>query len=427
MKFTVRPGSSRHIRFPKSGPYDERLGYVQLPNLIEALKARHFIVANQARWSTSLEQFVDQGGYPIYGEKPRAGLELYDRDNNPLYRASYPEWAFKNFASIPPLIVGSLVFIEDHDVLDLQNPRRNPAVEWGRFMLAVAGRIASVVDRRFREGGGSTLATQIEKFRHSPNGRTPSIREKLRQMVTASARAYRDGPNTMKAHREIVATYLNSTPLASRPGYGEVIGLPEALWIWYGTDLAEAARVLATPANTAAQIARKGEVYRQVLALLLAGRRPAYYLGGDGSALAALTDGYLRLLARAGVIDAKLRDAALAAKLHFREQLPPPQGSSYVASKATDRLRAELVSLLHVPDLYALDRLDLTGHGAVDPAAQKRISDVLMRLGDRNYVKSLGLAGHNLLGSEDPARVNWSVVLYERGEERNYRGSAPTV
>lgn len=26
MKFTVRPGSSRHIRFPKSGPYDERLG-----------------------------------------------------------------------------------------------------------------------------------------------------------------------------------------------------------------------------------------------------------------------------------------------------------------------------------------------------------------------------------------------------------------
>jgi len=80
-----------------------------------------------------------------------------------------------------------------------------------------------------------------------------------------------------------------------------------------------------------------------------------------------------------------------------------------------------------VPDLYALDRLDLTGHGAVDPAAQKRISDVLMRLGDRNYVKSLGLAGHNLLGSEDPARVNWSVVLYERGEERNYRGSAPTV
>src|SRR5215831_570726 len=47
MKFTIRPGPSRHIRFPKSGPYDERLGYVQLPNFIEALKARHFIVAKE--------------------------------------------------------------------------------------------------------------------------------------------------------------------------------------------------------------------------------------------------------------------------------------------------------------------------------------------------------------------------------------------
>src|SRR5205085_419026 len=284
----------------------------------------------------------------------------------------------------------------------------------------VAGRIASVVDRRFREGGASTLATQIEKFRHSPRGLTPSIREKFRQMVTASARAYRDGPDTTAARREIVATYLNSTPLSSRPGYGEIIGLPEALWIWYGTDPAEANRVLTTPANTRAQLRRKGEVYRQVLALLLAGRRPSYYLGGDGSALGALNDGYLRRNAGAGIIGADLRDAALAAKLRVREQLPPPQSASFVASKATDRLRAELVSMLHVPDLYALDRLDLTGYGTIDPAAQKRVTDVLTRLGDRNYVRSLGLIGQNLLGTQDPARINWSVVLYERGAERNY-------
>ena len=154
-----------------------------------------------------------RAGYAIYGEKPRAGLELFDRDRNPLYQASYPERAYKDFASIPPLVVDSLLFIEDHDLLDLQNPQRNPAVEWGRFMLAAAGRVASVVDRRFREGGASTLATQIEKFRHSPGGRTPGIAEKFRQMVTASARAYRDGPDTTAARRDIVTTYLNSTPL----------------------------------------------------------------------------------------------------------------------------------------------------------------------------------------------------------------------
>ncbi len=129
-----------------------------------------------------------------YGEKARAGLRLFDRDGNRLYAVHYPEWAYPDFNSIPPIIVNSLLFVEDHDLLDLQNPRRNPAVEWRRFMLAVAGRVAGLVDRRFREGGASTLATQIEKFRHSPDGRTPGVVEKLRQMASASARAYRDGP-----------------------------------------------------------------------------------------------------------------------------------------------------------------------------------------------------------------------------------------
>ncbi len=178
--------------------------------------------------------------------------------------------------------------------------------------------------------------------------------------------------------------------------------------------------MLNSPATTKAQLARKGEIYRQVLGLLLAGRRPAYYLNGDGSALASLTASYLRLLAASGVIDPELRDAALAAKLHFRSQLPPPAAASYVGNKATDRLRAELMSLLHLPDLYALDRLDLSGYGTIDTAAQKRIADVLVRLGDPAYVRSLGLVGHDLLGGENPARLAWSVVLYERGAERNY-------
>ena len=78
---------------------------------------------------------------------------------------------------------------------------------------AAAGRIAGVIDRRFRAGGASTLATQTEKFRHSPAGRTPGGIEKLRQMVTASAHAYLDGPNTEVARRRIMTAYLNSEPL----------------------------------------------------------------------------------------------------------------------------------------------------------------------------------------------------------------------
>ena len=84
--------------------------------------------------------------------------------------------------------------------------------------------------------GGSTLATQIEKYRHAPAGRTEDVAAKLRQMVSASLRAYRDGPDTSAARRQIVVDYLNSTPLSARAGFGEVNGLGDGLWAWFGTD-----------------------------------------------------------------------------------------------------------------------------------------------------------------------------------------------
>ena len=136
MTFEVRPGPNNTIRFPQWGPYDERLGYTRLPPFIASLTARHFAVARQAQWSPSLDRFVDQGGYAIYDEKSRAGLQLLDRDRSVLYDASYPLLAYRDFASIPPLVVDSLLFIEDHRLLDQENPRRNPAVDWSRFMLA---------------------------------------------------------------------------------------------------------------------------------------------------------------------------------------------------------------------------------------------------------------------------------------------------
>ena len=120
------------------------------------------------------------------------------------------------------------------------------------------------------------------------------------------------------------------------------------------------------------------------------------------------------------MISIELRDAALHAQLDFRDELPPTARMSFVANKATDRLRAKLVSLLRLPDLYALDRLDLTGYGTIDTPAQKRITDVLEHLRDPAYDRSFGLVGKQLLGDGNPARVAWSVVLYERGADRNF-------
>ena len=347
-------------------------------------------------------------------------MRIYDRGGEQLYRAEFPERVYRDFASIPDLVVNTLLFVEDRYLLDRDYPERNPAVEWSRFGLAAASRVAGTVVPGVNAGGGSTLATQIEKFRHSPRGLTGGIGEKLRQMLTASTRAYQDGPNTDKRREQIVTTYLNATPLASLPGYGEIIGLPEALWIWFGTDHEEAGRVLRETPRTAAQLARQGEIYRQVLGLLLSGRRPSYYLLGNREALAVLTDRYIRALYNAGLITPALRDVALDAELRFRSEPPPIAAVSYVQNKATEEVHNRLVGLLKLPDLYALDRLDLSAKTSVDTAAQTRVASVMQRLADPNFLRASGMIGKNLLGDGDPSKVTWSFVLYERGEDRNY-------
>jgi membrane peptidoglycan carboxypeptidase len=156
-----------------------------------------------------------------------------------------------------------------------------------------------------------------------------------------------------------------------------------------------------------------------VLSLLLAGRRPGYYLIANYQALASLTDRYLRLLADAGVVDPALRDAALRAPLTFRNDAPPPAAVSFVGNKAADRLRNRLVTLPHLPDLYALDRLNLSGWWTIGAAAQQRLTGVLSQLGDPAYDHALGLYGEQLLGSAGPARIARSFVLYERGADCN--------
>jgi membrane peptidoglycan carboxypeptidase len=87
-----------------------------------------------------------------------------------------------------------------------------------------------------------TLATQIKKFRHSPEGRTQSISEKFRQMVSASFRAHLDGPDTRRARERILVDY--TVPLSARVGSGEVNGIGDALWVWYGEDFGEANRLM---------------------------------------------------------------------------------------------------------------------------------------------------------------------------------------
>ncbi|SMH59296.1 transglycosylase domain-containing protein [Azospirillum agricola] len=422
MDVAVKEGPNPAARYPTQGPYNERFGYTALPDQLKALTGDLYSIEFQAVLSPALDRFMAGGGFPIYREKTQAGLTLLDRNGHIMHSARYPERVFARFEDVPKLVADTLLFIENRELLNEDEPRRNPAVEWDRFAGAVAMLPVQLLRPGSRSPGGSTLATQIEKYRHSPDGQTSSGLEKLRQMASASVRAYRDGEDTTLTRQRILVDYLNSTPLTARPGFGEVNGLGDGLWAWFGTDLSIAERVLSEPATDARSLQLKALAYKQVLALLLAQRRPSHYLIQDRAALDRLADSHLRVLAQAGVIDEPLRDAALALPLSFADELPPPPATSFVEQKATNAIRARLLSMLNVPSLYQLDRIDLTAQTTLDAPTQQRVVEVLGKLNDPAYAQSLGLTGERLLDARnnDLSKLIYSVTLYERGPEANY-------
>lgn len=417
LTFRVEAGPNPSIRFPQQGPYDSWLGYIQLPAFLDKLSAHGYLVEAQARISPRLRKFMDLGVYPIYREKTQAGLRILDRDNHVLFAARYPERVYTRFESIPPLVVKTLLFIENRELLDPRYSRRNPAVEWHRLAKAVLDKGVNVLYPEHKFAGGSTLATQLEKYRHSPDGRTPTVHEKLRQMVSASLRAYLNGEDTMETRRQVIVDYLNSVPLAALPGYGEVSGIANGLWDWYGTDFEAVNRLLCDGCGS--NKVERAIAYKQVLSLFLAQRRPSFYLIINRGALESLTNGYLRALAKAGVITPELRDVALSARLKFRESDPVLPPFSFVERKAANVIRRHLSALLEVPHLYQLDRLDLSVQSTLDGAIQEEVTKVLLKLRDPTYADAVGLRGVHLLDRGDPARVIYSFTLYERANGAN--------
>ena len=420
--FGMAPGQSPAIRFPQTGPYDEQLGYTRLPVFFERLTAHHYTIKAQARLSPRLQQLIDWGIFPIYHEKTQAGLRIFDRHGQVLYNVHYPERFYTTFEDIPPLIVQTLLYIENRELLDPRYPSRNPAVEWDRFGKALLDMAVRVVNKSHHAAGGSTLATQIEKFRHSAEGRTTSPREKLRQMASASIRAYQHGTDTLPTRQQIIVDYINSIPLAAIANYGEVRGLGDGLWAWYNTDLTQVNSVLAaheTAAESSAALEARAVFLRTVLSLFVAHRRPSFYLHRP-EALAAHTDSYLRLMSRDGLISSALCDAALQARPPMRQALPPAPRESFLAHKATNAVRTKLLTLLGVPSLYDLDRFDLTVRSTLDQPSQEAVTNALQQAGDRAYRETADLrAGHAPSNRADPSKILYSFTLYERGPQVN--------
>jgi membrane peptidoglycan carboxypeptidase len=410
--FEVRPGGASWDLPAPSGPYDRRMGYADLRKSISLLHAQGFDVVAQARSNPALERIASFGLFPPFREKAQAGLHITDRAGAPLFTAIQPAHTYASFDDIPPVLVQSLLFIENRELLDEATPRRNPAVEWDRLLRALTNAAGS------NRAGGSTLATQIEKFRHSPEGITSSSREKLRQMLSASLRAYRDGELSLASRRQIVVDYMNGVPLSAVPGGGEVIGLGDGLAAWYGASFEEMNRVLTPP--IALDDRNRDEVARAyvlALSLFIAQRRPTTLLLAHPEELIAQTRAHLPLLARAGVITPELRDAALAVDFNPTGAGDPDGGNHRLARRIAGPVRARLAAMLGTRGFYDLDRLDLGVESTLDVRVQELLSERVERLSDPEIAAAEGLLGMRLLDPGATDGVKFSLNVYERGDD----------
>lgn len=414
----VEPGESDAIHFPLHGPHDHRMGYTRLPSIIAALTAQGARVEAQARWSPQLVDLVRTFNlFPIYDEKAVAGLTVVDRQGEPIYDVVSSTRSYFDFADVPPIVAKTLMFIENRELLDPGQRHRNPAIEWDRFAYAVAQKGVALIKPDHDVPGASTLATQMEKYRHSTEGRTHGVPDKLRQMASGALRAYLHGTDTRHARQEVLRDYLNSVPLSAVPGHGAVHGYGDAMWAYFGSDFETVNASLHGVESMSLDpdaLARTGRLYRQTLALLLSLRRPSALLIDDRQTLAAMIDHHLHALHAGNIISAELRDAALEAPLEFQDEAsvtPTPARDR----KAADAVRIAALQALGLDRLYTLDQMDLTLTTTFHGAVQAQVSAQLQALQTVEGAEAADLFGHSLLEpGNDPSKVEYSVSLYER-------------
>jgi membrane peptidoglycan carboxypeptidase len=416
LSFKLKAGESKRIRFPEYGPHDIRLGYTRIPSIIKSLQKEDFFIEAQAEISERLADLIDWGIFPVYHEKTQAGLKILDKDGNSIYKVRRPERIYEDFHEIPKIVVDILLFIENREILDTRYPYKNPAVEWDRLGRAVLDKLIQIVLPNRSAVGGSTIATQLEKYLHGSEGRTRTMSDKMQQMLSATYRAYLDGPKTASVRESIVLNYINSIPLAALSGYGEVNGLEDGLMSWYSADIDKFNELMGgyTYEKAKADPKKYAEIFKKVLSLFIAHRRPSFFLRDSGDDLNNLTDEHLHLFAAYDMIPPELRDEALKVKLDLNRSAAPPSVVSFIERKATTAIRTKLLKMTKLKHLYDLDHFDLTVKSTLNNQINQAVSEILSSLADKKNVEKYGLMGDRTLDRGDPKNVIYSVTLYER-------------
>jgi len=416
LHYTVEKGRSEDIAFPTTGPFDERLGYAHLEQFSLRLRENGFHITAQARQSPELSDLIRSHIAPPFGAPFASGLVIRDSHQALLYDAvSRDPWRFQSLDEIPPVLIRTLLFIENRNIGAGAGAYANPAIDWARTskaFLLYAGRSLGL---DWPLEGGSTLATQLVKFQHSPGGRTESPLEKLHQVIGASLAAYHGGADTRAARARVILEYLNTMPLGAAAGVGEVNGLRRGLRVWFGANPIAVFAALKNPhPDPATAVA-----YKQALALLYSVHAPTHYLAKDRQALEARIDAYAGLLQAAGVIDSQWLGVLRNTPLRFAPQAPEQTPVSFVDRKGPNAVRTELGNLLGVSNQYGLDRLDVRVDSTLDGKLQSQVTQLLRQLGSADFVAKHALREPHVLQRGDPSGVTYSFLLVESRPEGN--------
>ena len=415
----VQAGESKSIAFPVDGPFDISRGYTDLPNFQQRLKEKGYIVTSQARQS-KMALLLGRNDIPIpYDRKDDWGLRLSDKDGAEVYYVNLNTQQFPSFQSIPPLLVKILLQSENRELFDFEHPFLNPAVEWDRLSLATFRYFGEKLFGIPDGIGGSTLVTQIVKFRHSSKGMTRGPLDKIRQIIGGSLWAYRKGPNTIETRKEIVREYLNELPLGAAKGYGEINGIGKGMWAWFGKSIDQLMSDLQMNETNQDMLYKKAETLKEALSLIIATRYPSLYLQKNQTMLEKKANRYIRFLEADGIISPALKKVALTTPLEFKPGAPIPPPLSLVERKGTDSVRISLLKLLGIKRLYELDRLDMTVDTTFDFNAQQKVNKILNSLYVPEFLEGNGFLAPYLLNKGDPGGVIYSFALFESCPEGN--------
>jgi len=409
----LQRGRSSHVLFPPDGPFDLSRGYAHLPEFQQELRKGGYTISVQARQSPKALALGRNGIAIPYNKERYAGLRIYDEHGEKVYVGNLLPNQFPSFQSIPPLLVKILLYRENRELLDAERPFLNPGVEWDRFVSATFNYFKKRFWGSSEQRGGSTLATQIIKFRHSLKGRTGGPLDKIKQMVGASVWAYHKGTNTVAVRREIVREYLNGMPLGAAPGYGEINGIGNGMRTWYGRALGEVIADLQLDEAGQDSLHRKAITLKQALSLIIATQSPLLYLKRSPSYLEEKVTTFLGLLETDGIISSPLREAAVKIPLQFREGAFHASPGSFVDRKGTNAIRTKLLDMLNIKTLYELDRLDLSVYTTLDSETQREVTNILNSLSDRDFLRKHGFLETHLLQEGDPQRVIYGFTLFE--------------